>query len=420
MKTFTLGAAALAAPLAFAYPALAAPKTFGDPVPVTDTLTFDPIVDARLRWENVDTPTKDADAVTLRLRSGFELKHAPSHLSILAEAEGTLEIGDHFNGLAFVPAKARPAYAIVADPANVELNRLQIQYRTKQLGLTIGRQRINLDDQRWVGAVGWRQNEQTFDAVRGEANYGPVMADVTYARSQRTIYGHDAGARTAYDGDFWFLQAGVKQGPVTVKGFAFLLDYDAKEQVGPLAITLADTQTYGARATAALPLGKKVKLNLIGSYARQQGWKDNPAKYHADYVNAEAGLATHGFTATGGYEKLGSDTRSGKGIALQTPMATLHKFNGWADLFLTTPAAGLEDVYTGLAKVFPKAKGLTLNVTWHDFHSDIGHVKYGEEWDASVGFKVRKVALLAKYADYKAKGFGVDTTKFWLEADYAF
>ncbi|WP_062788387.1 alginate export family protein [Novosphingobium capsulatum] len=416
MKTMLLGAAALGAPLALAQPALAAPKAFGYPVPVTDTLTFDPMLDARLRWENVDTPTKDADAVTLRLRSGFELKHAPSHLSVLAEAESTLEIDNHFNGLAFVPGKARPDYAVVPDAANVELNRLQIQYRTRQLGLTVGRQRINLDDQRWVGGVAWRQNEQTFDAVRGEATIGPVMADVTYANSQRTIYGLDAGPRTAYDGNFWFLQAGVKQGPVTIKAFSYLLDYDTKEQVGPLAITLADTQTYGVRATAALPLGKKAKLNLIGSYAHQQGWKDNPAKYGADYVNAEAELTAYDFTATGGYEKLGSD----KGIALQTPMATLHKFNGWADLFLTTPKSGLEDVYVGLARAFPKLHGLNANVTWHDFHSDVGHVKFGEEWDASVGFKVRKVALLAKYADYKAKGFGVDTTKFWLEADYAF
>ncbi len=416
MKTTLLGAAALAAPLALAQPAFAAPKAFGDPVKVSETLTFDPMLDARLRWENVDTPTKDADAVTLRLRSGFELKHAPSHLALLAEAESTLEIGDNFNGLSFVPAKARPAFAGVPDAANVELNRLQIQYRTKQLGLTVGRQKINLDDQRWVGSVSWRQNEQTFDAVRGEASIGPIMADLTYAESQRTIFGNDAGPRTAYDGHFWFLQAGVKQGPVTVKAFSYLLDYDAKEQVGPLAVTLADTQTYGVRATAALPLGKKAKLNLIGSYAHQQGWKANPAKFGVDYLNAEAGLTAYGFTATGGYEKLGSD----KGVALQTPMATLHKFNGWADLFLTTPASGLEDVYVGLAKAFPKLKGLNVNVTWHDFHSDIGHVKFGEEWDASVGFKLRKVAILAKYADYKAKGFGVDTTKFWLEADYAF
>jgi hypothetical protein len=51
--------------------------------------------------------------------------------------------------------------ATIADPQSVGLNRLQIAYQTKVLGLTVGRQRINLDDQRFVGSVGWRQNEQT-------------------------------------------------------------------------------------------------------------------------------------------------------------------------------------------------------------------------------------------------------------------
>jgi hypothetical protein len=48
-------------------------------------------------------------------------------------------------------------------------------------------------------------------------------------------------------------------------------------------------------------------------------------------------------------------------------------------------------------------------------------VHYGSEWNASIGFKVRKVALMAKFADYQAKGGDtVDTRKFWLQAEYAF
>lgn len=418
MNIRLLGAALAAAPLSFAYPAAAAAAAprFGDPVAVGDGITIDPMLDARLRWENVETPAKGADAVTIRLRSGLEVKHAPSHLSILAEAEATGALDNDYNGLAFIPNKARAGFATVPDAPNVELNRLQIQYRTKALGLTVGRQRINLDDQRWVGSVAWRQNEQTFDAVRAEAKLGPAMIDATYARSQRTIYGVDAGPRTAYDGNFAFLQAGVKAGPVTVKGFAYLVDYDAAEQAPALAAQLADTQTYGARATTALPLGETVKLSLAASYARQSNWKGNPAKYGVDYVAGEAGLSAKGFALTGGYELLGSD----KGHALQTPMATLHKFNGWADLFLTTPSAGLEDVYVGLNASPVHFGGFQGTLTWHSFHSDSGHVHFGDEWDASVGVKVSRVALLAKFADYRAKGFGVDTRKFWLQAEYAF
>lgn len=426
MKFRYLAAAACAAPFAFAHPASAeTPKKFGDPVTVGEGLTLDPILDVRLRWEHVETPnlpaTDDADAVTFRVRSGIELKHAPSHLSFLAEGEATLGIDNSYNAFPYVIANSqrRPGFDVVPDAQNIELNRLQVQYKTTAVTLTVGRQRISLDDQRWVGAVSWRQNEQTFDAVRGEAAIGPVMLDATYAISQRTIFGTEAGPRTAFDGNFAFLGASTKLGPVAVKTFAYLLDYDAKEQVGVLATSMADTQTYGVRAVTSLPLDKAVKLNLTASYARQSNWKQNPVSYHADYINAEAGLGYKGFTLTGGYELLGSDNSR----AVQTPMATLHKFDGWADLFLVTPNSGLEDVYVSLAKTFPKVKalpGLNAQVTYHSFRSDIGNVRFGDEWNASVGFKLGKVALLAKFADYNARGFGSDKQVFWLQADYGF
>lgn len=435
---FLLTVAALAAPLGLVRPALAAPAPaspaapaarFGDPIPVGDGLTIDPIVDARIRWEHVDQPATDADAVTLRLRSGAELKHS-SGLSLLVEGEGTLALGDHYNAFPFAVAsdQRRPQFSTVADPENVELNRLQLQYKSKAATLTVGRQVINLDDQRWVGSVAWRQNEQTFDAVRGEARLGPISLDATYAKAQRTIYGSDAGDRRDFapgtgqrqhlDGDFVFLGASAKLGPVGVKGFAYLLDYD------PVFYRANSSQTYGARATGAFPLTPKIKLALAGSYARQSDHGSNPVRYAADYIAGEAGLSYTGLTVLGGYEELGSDRRAGR--ALQTPLATLHKFNGWADVFLTTPAAGLRDTYVGAAYKFDGVKvlpGLNAAVTWHTFDSDTGHRDYGDEWDASLGFKLGKVALLAKYADYRRHGAAdfagdADTEKFWLEADF--
>ena len=416
-----LGAAVLAAPLALAYPAAAAPAQFGDPLSIGDGLTFDPMLDARLRWENVDTPAADADAVTLRLRSGFEVKHAPSHLAFLAEAEATLGIVNDYNAFPFAVAshQRRTQFVTIADPQSVELNRLQLQYKTKHATVTIGRQRINLDDQRFVGAVGWRQNEQTFDAVRGEAAFGPVSLDATYSISQRSVFGSDGGPRQGYGGDFVFLGAGAKLGPVNLKAFSYLLSYDEA------FFAANSSQTYGGRATASFPLTKKLKLNLAASYARQSDYGTNPVRYTADYIAGEAGLAYKGLTAMGGYELLGGDGAAHK--AFQTPMATLHKFNGWADLFLTTPQTagygGLQDYYGGIAYKFDGVKalpGLNAAVVYHSYDSDYGSVHYGTEWDASLGFKVRKVALLAKFADYKAKGFGTDTRKFWLQAEYAF
>ncbi len=396
MKKTILGTTALAAAI-IASPAHA------------DGLTLKSSIDARLRYENVDQPTSDADAVTIRVRPGITASSGA--FSMLVEAEGTLAIVDHYRGAPFLPVNG---YSVVADPENIELNRAQIQYKSKAVTLTAGRQRLNIDDQRFVGAVGWRQNEQTFDAVTAEATVGPVSLNGTYSWSQRTIFGVDAGPRQAYSGNYIFLGAGVGVGPLKFKAFSYLLDFDATE---PVALT--STQTYGARATATFKLSPKATLNLAASYARQPDYKLNPVSYSAAYIAAEAGLGYDIFTVTAGYELLGSDN----GRAFQTPMATLHKFNGWADIFLTTPNAGLQDIYGGVAVKLPMVKafpGLNAAVFYHDFKSDVGGADYGSEWDAQIGFKIgKRIGALIKYADYSADGFSVDTSKLWLQLEYS-
>lgn len=406
---FVGAAAAALGPFLLADPAWAAgPAKTG----AAGQLQVKPILEARLRHETVDQGALDADAVTLRLRAGVEAKLG--NLSFLAEGETTVAPGDNYNAFPFALAdkQRRPQYSVVADPQNVELNRLQVQYKSDLGTVTAGRQRINLDDQRWVGSVGWRQNEQTFDALRGEAKLGPVAADLAYAISQRTIFGEDAGPRTAFDGDFVLAGVSSKLGPLQGKLFSYLLDY--KEDF----LLANSSQTYGAILAGTIPLGGGRKLALRASHARQSDYGDNPFDYAADYWSLEAGTRIAGVNVTAGWEQLGSDN----GRAVQTPMATLHKFNGWADLFLTTPPAGLEDAYVSLGMTFDGVKslpGLNANVAFHQFDSADGDLEYGTEWDASAGFKIGKFGLLLKYADYDAVAFGVDTRKLWLQAEWA-
>ncbi len=391
-----------------ATPALAQ-DSWGGPIAIGDGVTLDTIIDVRLRFETVDqdTAADNAEALTLRLRAGAELKSGS--FSFLAEGEGTLALADDYNDT--IPSNGVEPYPVVADPDNIELNRLQIGFAQDGYSLIVGRQRIILGNSRFVGNVGWRQNEQTFDAVRGTAAIGPVSLDATYSISQRTIFGNDS-PNEDFDGDLFLFNAGVKAGPVTFTGFGYLIDYDDR-------ITFS-SNTFGLIASGTIPVGEKAKLSLMGSYATQRDAGDNPTDYKADYFNVEAGLGVAGFSVTAGYELLGSDDGI---VAFQTPLATLHKFNGWADLFLTTPTTGLEDIYAGAAYKFPKGMllpGLKANVTYHDFNSDVGGFDYGSEWDASLGFKLGPVGILAKYANYDAAAFGTDTEKFWLQAEYSF
>ena len=110
-------------------------------------------------------------------------------------------------------------------------------------------------------------------------------------------------------------------------------------------------------------------------------------------------------------------------FAFQTPLATLHKFQGWADLFLVTPNNGIQDLNFTLAAKFPMVKaipGLNASVTYHKFESDFGDIDYGQEWDAQIGFKILKTAVLFKYANYDADAFNVDTEKFWVQLGWTY
>jgi hypothetical protein len=410
----TKGVAISAFALATASVASANP---GDPVPVGNGVTIDPIIDTRLRWEHVDleTPSQDADAITLRIRAGLEIAHR-SGFSVLVEGEGLLAINEDYNST----TNGLTGFATVADPESIGLNRAQIRYARSGNSLTLGRQRINLDDQRFVGSVAWRQNEQTFDAVRGELpRLGPLAIDLTYAIAQHTVFGSEAGPRARYDGDFLFANAVLTRGPLRVRLFDYLVDYDADE---PAAARFS-SNSIGVRADIAQPLGGGVTLNSMVSYAQQRDTGANASNYSAPYVAASFGVGMRGWSLTARFEELGSD--NGK-EAFQTPLATLHAFNGWADLFLTTPRNGLRDYsiaagYTapGTTRVAGLA-GFSVLGSWRRYEADFGGLDYGSEWNAQVRFRLGRVGVLAKYADYDADGFGRDTQKFWLQFEVSY
>jgi hypothetical protein len=410
MKKRNIISIAVLSGAALATPSFALAKT-GDPVVVAEGLTLDPIFDARLAYEHVDQPVTSADSLTLRTRAGLELA-SDIGLSFLVESEATLGIINDYNDTN--AGNGVEPFSVVADPENIELNRIQLQFAKKDKGsLTVGRQRINIDDQRFVGSVGWRQNEQTFDAVSASVTaLKPLTLEATYAISQRTIFGADAGPREAFDGDLIFLGAGVKAGPVNLKGFAYLLDFDAGQPV-----SLSSSATYGLRATAKLPVSEGFTVDFAGSYAVQKDYKANPNNFSVDYIAGSVGTTVSGFGLTLGYESLGADSA---GNRFQTPLATLHKFNGWADVFLSTPPAGLEDKYVSLSKKFDLLGGITASAAYHDFRSDVGSIKYGTEFDAALNFKVSIFSVGLKYASYNADNFAVDTEKFWLRLGYSF
>lgn len=379
-------------------------------------IVLKPVAEARLRYEHVDQDgiVQPADALTVRARAG--LSASSGALSATIVGQGTLAvIDDYYDGLHGTPA--RP---LVADPQNVALYVAQIQYRAKAAVLTAGRQKILLDDERFVGNVGFRDNGQTFDAVRAELVPAKgLKLDLAYAWSVRTIWGMDGagGRQQAIGGANLFANLSYATPIGTLTGFAYLVDQDEAVVQG----YRLSSQTYGVRIAGTRAVSKEVRLSYQLSYARQADWHRNPNDYGADYWLADATLDLRGWKLNAGYEVLGANNGTAL-TSFQTPLGTNFKFQGWADKLLTTPANGVRDFYAGGGygwKRLGPLSAVTLAATWHRFDSDRMGQHYGDEWNLLASARAGRTALSIRYAHYEARALATDTEKLWLQADWA-
>lgn len=376
-----------------------------------------PILDVRLRYEAVDQEpfVQDADAVTLRVRPGFETGKAWG-TALLVEGDLIWPLKTNYNST----INGKTNFPTVADPESYEINRLQLTNTSIiDTTITVGRQRIVLDDHRFVGNVGWRQNEQTYDGVRVVNKHIPNLTiDVSYVGQINRIWGPH-GLPGNNDGRFTgdnFLANVAYQFPLgKLTGFGYLVEFE--ETPNPVRET---TRTFGFRFAGEKPLAK-IKLGYIASWATQTDRGDNPLEFSNKYYLAELTGTFRQFSLGAGYEVLGGDGVKG----FTTPLATLHKFQGWADKFLTTPVNGIKDKYANvgyLKKGVGPLETLGLTASLHDYESERLSINYGEELNLQLQAKYRRFTGTLKYADYDAAATTPtavrDTSKLWVQLDF--
>jgi hypothetical protein len=386
-----------------------------------------PIIDIRARYESVDQVgiVEEADAGTIRARLGVETGKA-WNTALLAEGEFITPWLTDYRADPAVPKNTQ--YPVVADDESYALNRLQlVNTSITNTTITLGRQRINIDDQRFVGNVGWRMNEQTFDALRvANKSVTNLTIDMTYSNRVNRVFGHSS-PQGVYKGDVVLSNVSYqfKYGKLT--GFGYLLDFDPilPPKLGAAANPArSNTKTFGLRFAGEVPLSK-IKLGYAASYAMQDDYGTNPLVTAAapnamdnDYYLGEISATYKQFSLLAGYEIL-----DGNGVAgFTTPLATLHKFQGWADKFLTTPANGLDDIYLTFGY---NKKGLgpldTFGVTaaYHKYTSERLTSKLkADELNLQVAAKYQRFNFMVKYADYMADTLFTDTKKLWVQVEY--
>ncbi|MEQ1814569.1 MAG: alginate export family protein [Candidatus Nitrotoga sp.] len=372
------------------------------------------------RYEGVRNPGKTttpnkADASTVRLRFGYETATF-KNFAVLAEAETLKSLGgERYNST----ANGKTNYAIVTDPETTEMNQAYLSYKDLDSRTTLkyGRQRLILDNARFIANVVWRQNEQTFDAFTLVNDYLPdTKITLAYLSNANRINSDAAIATSGAAAGNHKMNSPIVN--VNYKGFSvgevaaygYFLDYDL-----PVANQLNSTKTYGLRFKGSMPL-KTTTLLYTMEYAKQSNYKDNPAKYSNPYSLIEGGLDIKVAEFKLGYEVLGGD-----GVkSFSTPLATLHAFNGWVDMFLTTPPAGLKDAYLS---AYTTLSEIRLGAVYHDYRADKGDIKYGTEWNliATRNFD-RNYLLGVKYGTFKSDSepARIDTDKFWLWGEVKF
>jgi len=360
----------------------------------------------RYRLESVDQDgfSRDASASTLRTVLGWE--SAPWHgASVVLEFEDVSVVGgERYDST----VNGETSFPVVADPEGAEVNQAHLELTpVDDATVRLGRQVITLDDHRFVGDVGWRQNQQTYDAA--SVSWQPcegLGVFYSYVGNVNRVFGEDSP-----QGDHrmasHLLNAGYDfEGVGRLVGYAYLLDYDS-------AVGLSSS-TVGARFTGMRPLDA-AEIRYAAAFAVQTDAGENPNDLDQEYGRLELGAEAGGYRVTAGGELLGGS--GDPGDAFQTPLATLHAFNGWADEFLTTPDTGLQDLFLALGK---RWDDVDLQLVWHDFQSDAGSIDYGSELDANLTWSAcENVSVGLKVADYQADAFASDTTKAWLWVAYA-
>lgn len=398
--------------LALADPGAGAGAVFADGTPT---------LELRYRHEHVeqDNALRDAHANTLRTRLGYRTG-SWSGVSALVEVDNVTRLGGSYNDT----RNGRSGHALVADPDYSEVNQALLRYSATHGEVIAGRQRINLDNQRFIGGVGWRQNEQTYDGVALRLTPTDALG-LTWAWLDQvnTVFGpHDgphasAANRANAKGDSHLLNLRYTVAPQLVA-----TAYQYRLDLGDLAVTAdAPPGTLSSTTTGLRLDGALDRFGYALEYARQGERGNNPWELDGRYRLVELGYRHGAIQLKAGREVLGGASGADN-RAFQTPLATKHQFQGWADMFGTTPAGGIDDRYAGA--IVPLAGG-TLQGGYHDFRAERGGTRYGTELGLSYARAIPAVKgldALLKYARYDSDDHAltVDTRKLWLQLHYTY
>ncbi len=383
------------------------------------------------RAEDARPGLKRAYASTLRTALGYQTGTFRG-FSAYGQFEDVHSIGeDRYNDGGTNQVTDR---AVIVDPEGNEINQVFLRFSAiPKTVVTYGRQDITHREaplHRFIGNVLFRQNFQSFDALRVvNLSLPRATVDYAYVWNVNRIFGEDHPLPGARDFSMRSHLFNLQYGGLPfakIEGYGYLLDFDS------VTARRFSTATLGLRMQGDHSLAAKTKLIYAAEIANQRDYRSNPNDIDVNYFAGELGIsqAMGGVIEALGF-KLSVEKLGGKGgvQAFQTPLGTNHAFQGFADRFLVTPGDGIRDVFATLSM---KAFGAQFSTSYHVFNADRDNYRYGTEWDflAERIFAKRFLAGL-KYADYRADRNALnvarnsseqafDLTRFWAYLQFKY
>jgi len=375
----------------------------------------------QIRYEGVSQDNALTDAAALTNRFVLGGGYSVSGFGGYVEVTNLAALTNAYNDTS--PTKDT-TYSVVKDPAQTRLTQAKLTYKNKDFGAVVGRDMYTLDGHRFMGSVIWRQMPQTFDiAALCYKGVEGLKVKAAYVFGRHGVGFYDNLLATEING--------VEDPSTKTNSVMLNANYKMNDKISfrlyDYMISSTSDTIGGAVIGTQGDLGYKVETAVQKTASLTTSGEAAPTDIGtALYTNVEVSYKLGSTKLIATNEILGKGT-GGSAASFYTPWATLHKFNGWADVYLGgTPTDGLAD--TKLGAVYKNDKLGVFKAFFHIYNDASFSTAQGTEleilYTRETGLKglkfLTKAAFFTEGTEGAISATTTDTTKVWAMLTYNF
>jgi hypothetical protein len=354
----------------------------------------------RYRIDSYDEDNLDSQepALASTLRTSLFYGTKPLYgLSGFVELYHVASVGPehYFNGSG-VGGEGFTERDFVIDPTGMGVNQAYGQYKPEiamPVTLTVGRQLFTINDETFLTASRYRQNNNRMDAATasitpfdhltielGQIWHNIDVTDTVVPMSTQV-------ANVAYS----------IPDKARIAAYGIMLDYTNDPIPGSAATGLnfaaIDRETFGLRLEGPWKIDDKLSLIYEADYAKQQDWKDTTdvgLNIDASMVTARGGLSYDQWYGSVGYRRMSGAKETGDLAFQSSDLGYPWPWRGNSEQFVFSPPEGLQTIMVWVGGAIPGVEGLSFDAFYFNFKSVEDSIAYGSEISGGFNYNITK------------------------------